>query len=651
MELRASLERYAAPRRARTLDAHNLSRRLGTTSIDDAWSRLAARPALFTLPAPVDVEALTPGETARIVASADAALERRVDLLGSGPVELPTPTEWTTDFTSGRRWDPGWARSIPYRFADDSDVKIVWELSRLNWLLPAGQAFVLTGDDRYAAGVRAIVEEWLAANPYGMTVNWSVPIEPSLRVCALVWLFYACNGSRAWSDAAFRADYLRALFLHVDYVDRNIEWSEPRGNHYTANLAALVLGGLFFDETATGRRWAERGWSKLTREIRLQVLDDGVDFEASSAYHRLVAELLLVPALCRLRRDESVSDEYRDRLAAMGRFAAAYLRPDGTAPAWGDEDDARVLPLDGLPPRDHRYLPGLIGALLGRDELCYDFGAPRSQTVWLAGADAARSLRAGPPPTGAGPTAFRHGGVVVLRTDADHVFVDCGPVGLAGRGGHGHNDSLSFEAVLGGEPLVVDPGTYAYTRSSSWRNHFRSTAAHNTPMVDGVEQARVDDASLWRIEPDADGEILDVSRSESLQRFIGRHRGYRRLASPVVVTRTIELDARLRSLTIRDEFDGAGLHAVVIPIQLAPGARLRPAGEWLELTTSANRYRISWTPGDAWACTTDSGWVSPSYGIKVEGPRIEWRREGRLAPLLVRIEHIDAAPSSPPSGR
>ncbi len=35
-----------------------------------------------------------------------------------------------------------------------------------------------------------------------------------------------------------------------------------------------------------------------------------------------------------------------------------------------------------------------------------------------------------------------------MRNNVDHVFIDCGPLGLAGRGGHGHNDCLAFEAVL-----------------------------------------------------------------------------------------------------------------------------------------------------------------------------------------------------------
>jgi hypothetical protein len=134
---------------------------------------------------------------------------------------------------------------------------------------------------------------------------------------------------------------LRALYLHGDYVARNLERSEVNGNHLTADAAGLVFAGLFF-ERGEARRWAELGWTILTEELPRQVLPDGVDFEASVAYHRLVVELFLLPALYRERLGLSVPTPYRDRLAAAARFTAAYTKPDGSVPFWGDTDDGRA---------------------------------------------------------------------------------------------------------------------------------------------------------------------------------------------------------------------------------------------------------------------------------------------------------------------
>ncbi len=60
----------------------------------------------------------------------------------------------------------------------------------------------------------------------------------------------------------------------------------------------------------------------LCDELPLQVYPDGVDFEASIAYHRLVQELFLFPALYRMAANLPVGESYRERLLAMARFTA-----------------------------------------------------------------------------------------------------------------------------------------------------------------------------------------------------------------------------------------------------------------------------------------------------------------------------------------
>ena len=76
----------------------------------------------------------------------------------------------------------------------------------------------------------------------------------------------------------------------------HIERSSINGNHLTADAAGLVFAGLFFEGIGDADRWAADGWRTLETEILMQVHPDGVDFEASVPYHRLVAELFLLPA-------------------------------------------------------------------------------------------------------------------------------------------------------------------------------------------------------------------------------------------------------------------------------------------------------------------------------------------------------------------
>lgn len=611
-EARTSWDHLAEPRFGRRFGGTALLTRLHAATVDELWQRLAARPHA----ADTSHRGTAPNAD-RVTARAEAARRREVDLLGSGPTQLGTPIDWHTDFKSGFTWPLRPAHKIAYTdLGKANDVKVPWELSRLQWLVPVGQLYLLSAQDEDAAFVRDVIEEWLDANPYLLGVNWACTMDVALRLITLTWLFHVFAGSEAWSDPAFRERLLVSMYLHGRFVERNLERSDVNGNHFTADIAGLVAAGEFFGE----ERWSTTGWSELLTELPRQVTPDGVDFEMSTAYHRLVAELFLLPALYRLRAGKDVPDAYRLRLIAMADFTGAYSRP-GAAPFWGDADDARVLPFGDQFVADHAYLPGVIRAALGA-------GTARSdEAFWLLGST-------GPPEaqTGAESRAFVDGGVFVLRGSRDHVFVDCAPVGLAGRGGHGHNDCLSFDAVLDGVHLFTDCGSYLYSSSFEWRNRFRSTAFHNTPRVDEEEQNRfVSELHLWNLHYDAVPTVLEWSPGE-VSVFRGAHAGYERLPDPVRLERSITLDSRSHTLVVEDSFAGREEHLVAVPYHLAPGVEF----DGQQLVVRDRRFTFA-VDGD-WKLLTRKGWISARYGTKTEVTVLELTRSGPLAPLRVSVQ-------------
>jgi uncharacterized heparinase superfamily protein len=636
-EARIELERVRAPRRARGFDESALLRATHSASLVELWNRLGERP----FPAVADSEnaracAKVSGDRARVLAAAAFAHERRVDLLGSGPYSLGNPVDWHRDIKSGHAWPVVASHRIDYADLDrPSDVKVPWELSRLHWLIPVGQAYLLDGDERRAALAKDVLTDWIVSNPYGYGVNWIVAMEAALRVLTWTWLFHVFHRTEAWSDIAFRRRFLLALFLHGDFIERNLERSDVNGNHYTADAAGLVFAGHFFGDGANPARWATQGWDILVDELSRQVHGDGVDFEASTAYHRFVTELFLLPALYRLHLGLDVPSRYASQLVNMALFAATYTRADGSSPFWGDADDARALPLGDQPLHDHRYLGGLIGSAFPAYARDAWTGGPIGEVAWLCGADAASNL---PDPRPSSSRAFRFGGVYVMRGEVDHVFIDCGPVGTAGRGGHGHNDCLSFEATLDGVQLVAESGSYVYTASKEWRNRMRGTASHNTPLIDGEEQNRIDPGSLWRLANDALPELRQWQAGRDVDRFCGAHLGYRRLTDPVTPVRTIELDRRAHRLLVFDDFEGVGDHYVSIPLHLAPSCQAVEAEPGrVYVTAGARRFTVVWGEPHDWTLELGSSWISPSYGVKVAVPRLEWRRSGPLKPLRIDL--------------
>lgn len=638
-EVHRELDRFGQPYRARTFGAAALCARTGDQSLADLWQRLAQQswPIATARVDPAALEVLAPGATAALLERAERALRHEVQLLGSGVVALGEQIHWDVDFKTGARWEPRYFRDIRLVNAvRPSDVKVPWELSRLQWLMPVGQAYLLTAEERFAACAREVLEQWLAANPAGQTVNWALAMEPALRVFSWTWLFRVFAGTRSWADARFQARFLCSLYQHGQFVARHIERADVNGNHFTADCAALVVAGAFFGGVEA-ERWLRAGYADLEREISVQILKDGVDFEASAAYHRLVSELFLLGAIHAAHRGLPVSARYRERLAAAARFTAAYTTADGRAPLWGDADDARALPLGAAPVTDHRHLIACAAVFLRDTGLAAQALGGWDEALWLYGAASPPAPTAEPRPTRV--DAFPEGGVYVLRTGAAQVFIDCGPVGLAGRGGHGHNDTLSFEATLNGAQVVSDAGCHVYTASFEERNHFRATAVHNTAQIDGEEINRfVSPDLLWLLHDDA--QPLDprvLSEGDNLV-FEGGHTGYRRLRNPVVPWRRIELRRDGACLRIIDSFRGCGSHSVSIPLQLAPGwtlLELAARQAWCG-NSSGRRIRIGWDAKGDWQIGAEQGRIAPSYGVVIPAVRFACRVVGQVADLSLQ---------------
>ena len=84
--------------------------------------------------------------------------------------------------------------------------------------------------------------------------------------------------------------------------------------------------------------------------------------------------------------------------------------------------------------------------------------------------------------------AYPNFGLFIYKSPRVYFAIRCGRGDINQIGNHAHNDNLSFELALDGNSLITDPGTYVYTPSPDMRNRFRSTAMHNTLVIDGREQ-------------------------------------------------------------------------------------------------------------------------------------------------------------------
>lgn len=642
-EICSRVTKYTTPFKIETWNIKKVLKENKAFALAKLWQRLGTAPFIIPNMNPEDIARIPFENLSYIQRKADLALQRQIDLLGTGLIQLGIPIDWQKDYKTNKRWPQEFFKQIEYNNLElPSDVKIPWEISRLQWVIPLGQMYLLTKDEKYAIAVKAILLDWIQDNPYAFSVNWSCTMEVAIRIIVWTWLFHAFWQSHAWQDISFQNIFIINLYLHCDFTQKNLEKSSVNGNHYIADAAGLVFGGLFFSSSKRAKKWHALGWQILNEEIEKQVSTDGVDYEASVPYHRLVTEIFFFPALLRLKKGFSISNTYQKYLFNMADYIAHYSRNDGSVPLVGDADDARILPFGEQGMNDHRYLIGLISLGLHHQNLGAYFDGPTGEIFWLYGDLGVQKLN-GIKKIKPTCKAFKEGGYFIIRNAVDHVFIDCAPIGLQGMGGHGHNDCLSFEAMLDNTLLIVDSGAYVYTASFTERNYFRSTAAHNTPLIDQVEINRfIAPNFLWTLHDEAKPELLSWESNAERSIFYGGHSGYMKLKSPVKNKRVICLNHMFHTLVIVDDIECSSTHTIQNPFHFHPNMHINQIDDHhfiAQAPTNArfNIYLTSTTPISSQIKETE---FSPSYGIKQKSSKIliETTANASLTRLIIGIK-------------
>lgn len=317
-------------------------------------------------------------------------------------------------------------------------------------------------------------------------------------------------------DLLEMADGSASSTLGVTVRDRLIEpsaaliagYDEGLSNRQVWNNAALLAASRVLD----GRldEAALRGPSGLVTHLTDGLLADGTWYEGENYHlfaHRGLWYGVTIASAAGVTLDAALVARFEEAFATP--FVTAL--PDFTFPSRRDSQYrvslrqwrfAEVAELGIVRRPDDERLTGALSTL-------YDGSVPRGDTgrsrstaeaerntpaVGLDRGDLGwRSLLfASPTLPPLGPSRPRSAllaeqGYAILRRDAGSLYaaLDYGHSGA----GHGHPDRLNFVLVNGNDRWLDDVGTGSYVDPSlHW---YRSTLAHNAPLVDGRSQERV----------------------------------------------------------------------------------------------------------------------------------------------------------------
>jgi hypothetical protein len=490
----------------------------------------------------------------------------RITLLGVPRTDLTDP-DWFVDPTTAAMFDPSALGDDALRSSPlGGDVKYCWELSRHHHTTVLAAQYWLSGDDRFAEGAVAQIESWLRANPGGSGLHWVSGIEVGVRLIALVWTRRLLDG---WPGAytAFEgsAAFRRSVSRHMAYLLRYPSRGSSRNNHLVAEAVGLLVGSFAFPWAQQAEIGAKTGLTRLLDCCDAQTFDSGVNRELASEYHEFVLELLLVAATELAIARAEVPEELTYTIARMAAALSSSLDASGQPPHQGDGDDGRALMVEALTRAER--VRALIRAASA------DGGAPQSLTDWVLSGGGFLRL----PP----PDAFEYrrewfpdSGSLFLRGQGEAEMwwarVDLGDIGYLSTAAHGHADTLSVEVRCGSTVVVADPGTYRYHSEPNFRRYFRSTRAHATIEVGGVDQAISGGPFLWISRPRVTIHSL-VGLGTERTAVTASHDGYCRIG--VRHTRAVEFLAPAGLLEILDILEGPDGVPIVASFPLGPEIR------------------------------------------------------------------------------
>jgi len=560
-----------------------------------------------------------------VISNADEICSHVFDLLGSGKMDFGKVINWHCDFKSGKvwsRWLPHWL--IRYELNKGFDIKVPWELSRFYHLPILAQAYNLTGKEKYFQEIKNQITNWIKKNPCGFGVNWKCPMEIAIRVCN--WLLAFELVKAKIEDKNFKQSFSKSLRQHGNFIYSRIE--KPHSNHRIACFTGLVYLGILYPEFKESEKWLQEGVKGLENEIRIQINEDGCDWENSIPYHRLVTELFAYPALLCKLNNIKLSDYFWEKLKKMFDFVGYYLKPDGKAPQIGDNDNGRLHILENYynwQVNNHSYLFGLA------KQIWPNYQPPIPKSV-----------------------GFPESSYYIIRDNRSYMIMAVGEVGTGGIGNHKHNDILSFELQIDGKDFILDPGTCCYTPDIKMRNLFRSTAYHNTIVIDEKEQNRFYEDRLFYMESDTKVKINKWENTKDFDILDAEHSGYRRLKNLVLHRRQVIFNKKENFWIIKDILTGKGEHKFDLYFHFAPiGIGTLISEDKLNIELSKIRKLISEENFDIDKSLTIEtknekspnlfiiplkteglsleildGWISPSYGLKVKAPVVKYTKIG-----------------------
>ena len=466
------------------------------------------------------------------------ALNTAIHLL-SGANYKEYKDKWNAGFQTENAWPNTFSYKLEYKQRDDiGDARTNWELNRHFQFALLAKDYAASGDTKYLVELESLFKDWNSKNPFLHGISWTSVMEVAIRCSNWCYAYGFLVHTKAPND--FLEQFRIGIINMTDYIANHYSRFSSANNHLIVEAFAIGQSGVLFDH----KEWVNLALNLLTRELPLQNYSDGVNKELSLHYQSFYMEAMGLMMRQLVKNGIAVPAAWKPMLQKMCSYVTDCIGKYGEVVVFGDDDEGKILDLQGGEIDHYKYVLQLLGILLGEK---YIDGEITETVSWLYTKDEIAEYEKKSRYSPEQFRVYKEGGNSILRSWDNEVLigVDHAALGFGSIAAHGHADALSFQLFYRGNPVFVDPGTYIYHCDLDDRNEFRRTKNHNTVCIDGKDQSEVLGAFLWGRK--ANAELVSCEQENGSITLVMEHDGY----SPVKHSRTLSFDGE-RRLQISD---------------------------------------------------------------------------------------------------
>ncbi len=431
-----------------------------------------------------------------------------------------------------------------------------------------------------------LIDDWIEISHTLREDAWE-PYPISLRLVNWVKYFIA------YKNNSIPETWLYSLYQQAHILYNSIEY-HILANHYLKNGKGLLFAGAYLQGKSV-KKWLNKGEKILIEELSEQLLEDGGHYEKSPMYHSILLEdyldvINLIDSNA-LTFDSNNLLLLREKVSLALDFLGSIIMPDGEIPLFNDS----AFKIAPNPEALFNYSNSVIG-----------YEKPSV-------------------PMGASIESLDGSGYYTIRDKQDMCVIDCGSISPDYQPGHTHCDLLSYELAIEGCRLIVNSGLYDYEKSED-RLYCRSTRAHNTVEIDGLEQSEI--WGSFRVARRADIlTALSEKHQDGVCVFTGSYAPYWSGKKSIVHSRVLKYVNKC--WTISDEVSGEGEHSVNNFIHIHPDVDcIEDNGEYFLMKDDYKLAKITFS--GAAKVSLEEGWYCPEFGVKQKNSVLRLVSKGSL---------------------